>query len=88
MILKARLGYHGTRFVQILTHHPKAEREIFGKYAIKSHQMSEVLVVFSCFPPIGNAPKPIVSDVIFTDNFGNEHRVRSRFSYIESDKPA
>jgi hypothetical protein len=88
IILKARLGYHATRFVQVLTHHPKGEREIFGKYPIPSHQTSEVLVVFSCFPPIGNAPKPIVSDVNFTDNFGNEHRVRSQvFSYVGSDKP-
>lgn len=81
-ILKVRLGYHATRFVQVLTRHPKAQREIFGKYLIPSHQKSEVLVVFSCFPPIGNAPRPIISDVIFTDNFGNDHRVSSQFSYV------
>jgi hypothetical protein len=76
MILKARLREYETPFAQ--THH----------HSIQSHRMSEVSVDFTFFPPIGRAPKPIISDVIFTDNFGNEHRVRTRFSYIGPDKPS
>lgn len=82
MILKARLGKYATRFAQVRTRHPEDEREIFGKFPLLSHQMSEVSVDFTFFPPIGRAAEPIVSDVIFTDNFGNEYRVRSQFSYL------
>jgi hypothetical protein len=87
MILKARLGKYATRFAQVSTRHPEDERPIFGNYPIQSHRMSEVSVDFTFFPPIGRAPQPIISDVIFTDNFGNEYRVRSQFSYIGPDKP-
>ena len=86
-ILKARLGEYETRFARVGTHHPEDERPIFGDHPIQSHQMSEVSVDLTFFPPIGRAPKPIISDLIFTDNFGNEHRVRTRFPYIGSDKP-
>jgi hypothetical protein len=48
MILKARLGYHAARFVQVLTRDSKAEREIFGKYPIPSQQTSEVRELLSC----------------------------------------
>jgi hypothetical protein len=88
MILKARLGEYETRFARVETRHPEDERPIFGDYPIQSHQMSEVSVDLTFFPPIGRAPKPIISDLIFTDNFGKEHRVRARFPYIGSDKPS
>jgi hypothetical protein len=87
MILKARLGEYETRFAQVSTRHPDDERPIFGNYPIQSHRMSEVSADFTFFPPIGRAPKRIISDVIFTDNFGNEHRVRTRFSYIGPGQP-
>jgi hypothetical protein len=87
MILKARLGKYATRFAPVATRHHEDERPIFGDYPIQSHRMSEVSADFTFFPPIGRAPKPIIIDVIFTDNFGNEHRVRTQFSYIGSDKP-
>lgn len=86
MILKARLGKYETRFSQVRTRHPEDERYIFGDYPIQSHRMSEVSADFTFFPPIGRVPKRIISDVIFTDNFGNEHRVRTRFSYIAPDQ--
>jgi hypothetical protein len=46
--------------------------------------MSEISVEFSFFLPIGRAPEPIISDVIFTDNIGNEHRASAQFSYIRA----
>ena len=88
MILKARLSKYATRFAQVSTRHPGDERPIFGSYPIQPHQMSEISVDFTLFPPIGRAPKPIISDVIFTDNFKNEHRVRTQFYYIGPDKPS
>jgi hypothetical protein len=88
MILKARLGKYANHFVShVLTRHPEDERKIFGQYPIQSHRMSEVSADFTFFPPIARAPKPLITEVIFTDNFGNEHRVRSQFSYF-GPKPA
>ena len=81
VILKARLSKYQTQFVQVSTYDPSVEG--FGaSYPIHSNQMSEVSADFIFFPSIGRAPKPIISDVIFTDNFRNEHRVRTQFSYI------
>ena len=81
VILKARLSKYETQFVQVSAYHPSVEG--FGaNYPIHSNQMSEVSADFIFFPSIGRAPKPIISDVIFTDNFRNEHRVRTQFSYI------
>ena len=80
-ILKARLSKYQTQFVQVSTYDPSVEG--FGaSHPIHSNQMSEVSADFTFFPSIGRAPKPIISDVIFTDNFRNEHRVRTQFSYI------
>ena len=87
MILKARLGKYATPYGYVSTRDPEDERYSFGDYPVLSHRMSEVSAEFTFFPPIGRVPKPIISDVIFTDNFGNEHRVRSQFAYIGPDKP-
>jgi hypothetical protein len=79
VILKARLSKYPTLFVHLF--------EGFGAdYPIHPRQMSEVSADFTFFPAIGRAPKPITTDVIFTDNFGNEHRVRTQFAYIGPDK--
>jgi len=89
VVLKARLSKHESRFVQVLTRHPNDERSVFSNnYPVLSHQMSEVSAAFTIFPPIGRAPKPIISDVIFTDNFGNEYRMRTKFTYIRSPIPS
>jgi len=85
VVLKARLSKYPSRLVQVSTHHPDDQRNIFGtNYPIYSGQMSEVSATFTFFPPIGRASKPIISDVIFTDNFGSKYRVPTHFSYIGS----
>ena len=82
VILKARLSKYPSQLAQVLTRHPD-ERKAFGSnYPIYSGKMSEVSADFTFFPPIGRAPKPITSDVIFTDNFGNKYRVPTQFSFI------
>jgi hypothetical protein len=75
VILKARLSKYQTQFVHLF-------KGFGAEYPIDPRQMSEVSADFTFFPAIGRAPKPIISDVIFTDNLGNEHRVRTQFSYI------
>jgi hypothetical protein len=88
-IVKATLSKYETSFVHISTHHPNDEKNVFrGNYPILYNHKSEVSADFTFFPPIGRAPKPIISDVIFTDNFANEHRVRTKFTYILPSIPS
>ena len=84
MILKASLAKRTTRSAPVSTRHPEDERSIFGKFAIPSYGMSEVSVEFPIFPTFGRAPEPIISDVIFTDNFENEYRVPTKFYHIRA----
>ena len=45
--------------------------------------MSEVFADFSFFPAICAEREPLVADVIFTDNYGEEHAVPGvRFQYL------
>jgi hypothetical protein len=87
MILKARLGKRVPRFAQVLTCHPDRRDHFRSDYPILSRRMSEVSVDLQFYPPIGRGHEPIISEVIFTDNYENEHRVRAQFSYIGPDKP-
>ena len=83
MILKARLGKHTAQLSQVTTaHHRGDKRDVFGNYPVRSHQMTEVMAVLEFFPAIHRAQEPIIIDVIFTDNFTNEHRVRTEFYYL------
>jgi hypothetical protein len=46
---------------------------------VPAESMAQVTAQFMCFPPIITSNKPLVVNVIFTDNFEDEHRVRARF---------
>jgi hypothetical protein len=82
IILKARLSGRGTPISQVYTQHP--EQNDFGsRYPIMAHTISEVTADFSFFPAICSGREPLVADVLFTDNYGEEHVVPSvRFQYI------
>jgi hypothetical protein len=82
VILKARLEGHQTDFAHVSTQAP--DENVFGsKNPILANTMSEVSADFTFFPGIGNRREPLTLDVIFTDNFGDEHRVRAvRFRYV------
>ena len=74
-LLKARLHKHGADFTNVFTQHP--DRNVFGRYPILPHSLSEVLVDFTFFPPMGRGREPIVASLIFTDNYGGEHLLQS-----------
>ena len=81
VILKARLRKYATEYAHVLTRHP--EKNVFGRNAILFYRISAVIADFSFFPPIARG-----RETLTTDNFGDEHRVRSaRFPYIGPDKP-
>lgn len=50
VLLKARLGRYQTEFGFVLTRN--SERNVFGRNAILSHRMTEVVADFSFFPSI------------------------------------
>jgi hypothetical protein len=74
-LLKARLHQHGADFTNVFTQHP--DWNVFGRYPIQPHALSEVVVDFTFFPPMGRGREPIVASVIFTDNYGDEHLLQS-----------
>jgi hypothetical protein len=54
-------------------------------HPVPAHQMAKVMA--NLFPPITARQEPFAVDVIFTDNFGNEHRVPSRFQPVAPPPP-
>ena len=89
MILKARLGKHTARVPDVMTAHQlDDEGQIFGKYPVRSNQMTQIMAVLEFSPAIHRERKPIIADVIFTDNFANEHRVRTKFVYLGGPQPS
>jgi hypothetical protein len=87
LILKARLGKRVPHFADVSTRHPDRKDHFRNDYPVLSHRMSEVEVTLQFYPSIGQGHEPIINDVIFTDNYEKEHRVRAQFSYIGPDKP-
>ena len=87
-ITNVRLSKYVHQSFRLAMRNAEDERNIFvyGNFPIATHQTLEVEVVLTYFPSIGRAPEPIISDVIFTDNFENQHSVRSKFTY--GSKPA
>jgi hypothetical protein len=72
--LKPRLRRFETGLHHLFTRHPN--RPEFGsKIPIGAHRMSEVFADFINFPGVRTGNDPFVSDVIFTDNYGDEHLV-------------
>jgi hypothetical protein len=82
-ITNVRLSKYAHQSSRLGMRNPEDERNIlvYGNFPIAPHQTLEVEVVFTFFPSIGLAPEPIISDVIFTDNFENQHSVPAKFTY-------
>jgi len=81
MVLKGRIEGFETDYSHVFTQAP--DENVFGKYPILAGRMADLSADFVFFPGIGSGRDPIVADVIFTDNYGDEYRVRSvRFRHI------
>jgi hypothetical protein len=86
VLLTARLSGYDAQFPRVMTQSPSADqfgvRTFASKNPILAGQLSEVAADFHFFPAILHGRDPFVADVIFTDNYGDEHRIRSvRFPY-------
>jgi len=48
-----------------------------SRHPVRARSMGEVMVNFTIFPQAKVKKGTLIRDVIFTDNYGNEHRVRA-----------
>jgi hypothetical protein len=86
VLLAVRLEGHNVQFPRVMTQAPKGDqfgvRTFASKNPILAGQLSEVAADFQFFPPIMSGRGAFVAHVIFTDNYGDEHRIPSvRFPY-------
>jgi len=80
VLLRARLASHQAKLTRIFTLGPV---EFDSMNLIPAHEMTEVIVDFTFFPAIRDGREPLIADVVFTDNYEEEHRVPSvRFHYM------
>jgi len=54
------------------------------KHPVPAQAMTGVAADFFFFPPIMSGTEPLIVDVIFTDNFEDEHRARATFRYVHA----
>jgi putative intracellular protease/amidase len=75
VLLKARLDGYSASHVHVATEGTTGEYS--SRAFIPARSIRQVVVQFSFFPVIASGFDPLFADVIFTDNFEDEHRVRS-----------
>lgn len=84
VLLKVRLSNH-TAFRPGLVGVRVPEGGYETKRALRTHQMSTAMIDLVFMPAIHRAGEDLIADVIFTDNYGDEHRLPSvRFRYMSS----
>jgi hypothetical protein len=76
VLLKVKLGDRtAIRPGAIGVQRPDGTYELKG--ALPAHQMSTVLIELTFTPAIHPANEDLIADVMFTDNYGNEHKLSS-----------
>jgi hypothetical protein len=77
VLLQGRVEHHFSRQTVLITLDPSGNTQMFSsRNPIRAGSMSEVSATFLIYPPIHKPGKPLVLDVTFTDNYGDEHRLR------------
>jgi hypothetical protein len=85
VLLRARLEGHEAKNSHVLALTGTNRRQFDSRKPIPAQTISEVMADFMFFPAICGGSEPVVCDVIFTDNYEDEHRIRSvRFRYIRA----
>lgn len=74
VLLKVRLVGYDAATSHVVTEGPDG---VYGSRIIRPRQITAIAVNLSYFPPIIVGQKSLVADVIFTDNYEDEHRVSS-----------
>ncbi len=90
VLLRARLENYGSEtepeITMVVTKGPDLEAgspTFSHRNPVRSGHMTEVIANFIFYPPICHDREPLIADVIFTDNYEEEYRIKSvRFPYI------
>jgi hypothetical protein len=86
VLLNVRLENYGAKHLRVSTKEadPEAGTATFdSRNPCRAGRMSEVITDLIFFPEICHGSKPLIADVIFTDNYAEEHRVSSvRFKHF------
>jgi hypothetical protein len=82
VLLKARLVGIDHEYSRVAT--AAGRQNMYdSRHAVRAGSMTEVMADFTIFPPVKITKGALVRDVIFTDNYGNEHRVRAvKFRFL------
>jgi hypothetical protein len=84
VLLRVRLDGHLSVFSNVLTEGMREDRLYSSTHPIPAHQMGRVSANCMFYPPIISGADPLIVDVIFTDNYENEHRTRSTFRFVRA----
>ena len=84
VLLRARLDGYPRAFTNFVATEGQHSRMYSSTHPIPARHMAQVTVNLVFFPPITSGAEPLVADIIFTDNFEDEHHARSRFRYIRA----
>jgi hypothetical protein len=83
-LLRIRLDGYQDDFGQVITEGVRGAAHLLAP-PIPPRHMALVTVNLMYFPSIGIGREPILADVIFTDNYEDEYRVRSaKFKFVGS----
>jgi hypothetical protein len=83
VLLRARLDGYGHSQQHVHTAGFR-ERVYPALMPVPAGKMAQVTATLFFFPPIISGTDPLVADVIFTDNYEKEHRVKSTFRFIRA----
>jgi hypothetical protein len=84
VLLRVRLDGYPSVFSNVMTEGMREDRLYSSTYTIPAHQMGRVSANCMFYPPIISGADPLIVDVIFTDNYENEHRARSTFPFVSA----
>jgi hypothetical protein len=76
VLLKARIAGINREYSSVSTAAGRQNQDD-SRHAVHAHRMAEVMANFTFFPQAKIRTGALIRDVIFTDNYGNEHRVRA-----------
>ena len=82
VLLRARIKGHEAHLIDTTTAGVRDDRDYHQLTPIAPRHMGKVSTHFIFFPPIISGNRPLVAEVVFTDNYEDEHRVRSTFRCV------
>jgi hypothetical protein len=80
VLLRVRLDGYSSTFSKVAT---EGEDRLYASTCpILAHRIAKVTANLMFYPPVVSGKEPLVADLIFTDNYEDEHRARSTFRFV------